>query len=353
VNSLSLQSAAASEIVDVEYDAIEAALMKTARGRSFLGEFTRRNRNSDTQSVLGAIERLEGAMRANDPVADVQRFRGDVLEMARRIADTRNQLVAMRAEESTDSPIGRAAGELEHIVQATESATSNILGAAEEIQEIAWTLREGGFAVETCEAIDARATNIYLACSFQDITAQRIRKVIDAMAFLEDRITQMIDIWGFSAEEMARDAAPAMPLAGPSDDGMQQDEVDLAMVGAVRAERQPDMFEAPALIDGEFASLSAEMPEAASVNFVEPEPSKAEPVPSEAALTIKPSVEPEPEIAARLSDDIPAEAFEVPEFRDPSVIVPPAPEQDALDKLALRLSSIDGLNVRTRIQEFE
>jgi chemotaxis regulatin CheY-phosphate phosphatase CheZ len=338
VNSFSISSAA-PDIVDVEYDAIEAALLKTARGRAFLGEFTRRNRNADTHTVLTAIERLEGAMRANDPVADVQRFRGDVLEMARRIADTRQQLVAMRAEDEADTTIGRAAGELEHIVQATESATSNILGAAEEIQEIAWTLREGGFAVETCEAIDARATNIYLACSFQDLTAQRTRKVIEAMAFLEDRIAQMIDIWGFSAEELTRGPAPAVPLAGPTDNGLEQEEVDLAMVGAARPEPLPDLLESgyeppyaqPGKItDGAFASDPVETSVVAA--------------PDEAVAIAYSDV----------SDDIPEEAFEAPvPPREPVPPLATASEQDALDRLAQKLSVIDGMNVRSRIADFE
>jgi chemotaxis regulatin CheY-phosphate phosphatase CheZ len=216
------------DIADAEFEAIESALVATARGRSFLNELARRNRQADTQTVLSAIERLEGSIRVQDPIADVQRFRGDVLEMARRIADTRQQIVALRSEEDEDTTIGRARGELDAIVQATESATGGILEAAEEIQEIAWTLREGGFAVETCEAIDQRATNIYLACSFQDLTSQRIRKVIEAMQFLESRISQMIDIWGFSQEELATPSSSAA-LVGPTLTGLMQDEVDQAL----------------------------------------------------------------------------------------------------------------------------
>lgn len=44
---------------DEDYGAIEAAVMETARGRWFLAEFARRNRNADTDAVLSAIRRLE------------------------------------------------------------------------------------------------------------------------------------------------------------------------------------------------------------------------------------------------------------------------------------------------------
>jgi chemotaxis protein CheZ len=85
---------------------------------------------------------------------------------------------------------------LDHIVDATQKATSDILEAAEEIQEAAWTLREKGVEIELCDKIDQRATDIYTACSFQDITGRRTEKVVKALRFIEQRINTMIEIWG-------------------------------------------------------------------------------------------------------------------------------------------------------------
>src|SRR6202040_1647882 len=82
------------------------------------------------------------------------------------------------------------------IVRTTEQATSAILAAAERVQEMAWTLRERGTDSDACDALDQRATDIYSACSFQDLTGQRTRKVVEVMRFLEERIKAMIDIWG-------------------------------------------------------------------------------------------------------------------------------------------------------------
>jgi chemotaxis protein CheZ len=344
----SINPSASSDVLDVEYDAIESALLKTARGRAFLGEFTRRNRQADTQTVLSAIEKLEGSMRVHDPVADVQRFRGDVLEMARRIADTRQQIVALRAEDDTDTTIGRAKGELDAIVQATESATSGILEAAEEIQEIAWTLREGGFAVETCEAIDERATNIYLACSFQDLTSQRIRKVIEAMHFLESRISQMIDIWGFSAEELAQPSSRSVVLDGPSPDGLKQDEVDIAMVDAQQAVVQSRALDF--LGDGSSDDVAAIETVAIDESAMWPvEPPAASPELADGAMQNVaagvPTEHAEPPTASRAPpSDGPDEAVLPTEW----AIV--APQEDAL---AQRLAPIENLPVRARLGEFE
>ena len=57
-----------SPLTEVDYEAIEAAVMETARGRWFLAEYARRNRNAETRPLLTAIERLQISLAA-DPAA--------------------------------------------------------------------------------------------------------------------------------------------------------------------------------------------------------------------------------------------------------------------------------------------
>ena len=38
--------------------------------------------------------------------------------------------------------------------------------------------------------------SIFEACNFQDITGQRISKVVGAMKFVEERVHHMMEIWG-------------------------------------------------------------------------------------------------------------------------------------------------------------
>src|SRR5438067_240710 len=59
--------AKAEPMAQADYDAIEAAVMETARGRWFLAEHARRQRAADTQSVLTAIGRLESLLMARPP----------------------------------------------------------------------------------------------------------------------------------------------------------------------------------------------------------------------------------------------------------------------------------------------
>ncbi len=60
-----------------QYDAIEDAVRETERGRWFLAEYARRNRNADTEVLLDAIRRIENVVSTTDRPDDVGRFRGD------------------------------------------------------------------------------------------------------------------------------------------------------------------------------------------------------------------------------------------------------------------------------------
>jgi chemotaxis protein CheZ len=230
---------------EADYDMIEGAVMETARGRWFLAEYARRNRHADTTMLLGAIDRLEASLRGDPPPRAVDRLRFDLVEMAKSIARTKAEIATIKPDAVQHGKFGEATEELDSIVQATEIATSEILAAAEQIQEIAWTLREQGLDPMVCDTLDARATEIYTACSFQDLTGQRTGKVIEVMRYLEGRINAMIDIWGLqgamSAEaEVAAEASQADLLSGPAraGHGLDQSGVDVVMgppMGALRS----------------------------------------------------------------------------------------------------------------------
>ena len=168
-------SNSADERLDGEhYDAILDAVMETARGRWFLEEFANRKRAADTETVMTALSRLEKMMEQQGEKADQQRIRTDLLDMIAVIARTRAEIASMRPDSDGNSSLSVATTELELIVSTTEQATSDILAAAEDIQEQAWKLREAGVSPAICDALDARATDIFTGCSFQDLTGQRI-----------------------------------------------------------------------------------------------------------------------------------------------------------------------------------
>ena len=174
-------------ITEEDYAAIEGAVMETSRGRWFLAEYARRNRNADTCTVLDAIGRLERSVGSG--VGGAERLRFDLVEMAGAISRTKAEIASLRPD-GDGGRIGEATNELDAIVKATEQATGDILAAAEHLQEVAWTLREMGIEGAACDIIEQRATDIYTACSFQDITGQRTQKVIQVLRFLEDRLAR-------------------------------------------------------------------------------------------------------------------------------------------------------------------
>ncbi len=213
-------------------------MLESARGRWFLDEFSRRNRSQDTQILLDAIERLGTTIAAPSAGANPELIRRDLIEMSEAISRTRQEIAAIKPPDENDSQLITATEELDAIVEATEKATSDILEAAEEIQEAGWLLRETGEHVEISDKLDQRATDIYMACSFQDITGQRTDKVVQALRFLEARINSMMEIWQLgevapAAKLEVEDSRPdAHLLNGPQLDGsaLEQNDIDAMIV---------------------------------------------------------------------------------------------------------------------------
>ena len=95
--------------------------------------------------------------------------------------------------------MARASGELGAVVGGTEAATQQILEAAEAIDQSAGALCKVTSADQQQllgEEIQERVVSIFEACNFQDLTGQRINKVMATMKFIEQHVTVMMDIWG-------------------------------------------------------------------------------------------------------------------------------------------------------------
>jgi chemotaxis regulatin CheY-phosphate phosphatase CheZ len=267
-----------------DYDAIEAAVMETQRGRWFLAEHARRNRNCDTEIVLSSLERIEKTIRRERAAPDIDRIRLDLADMAEAISRTKQEIAQMKLDTEHGGRFADASHELDAIVDQTETATNEILLAAEGIQEAAWTLREAGAADELCEKLDVHATDIYTACSFQDLTGQRTRKVVTVLRYLESRINAMMDIWGLgeAMADIVTDAPPPASAAGfdPMDQrpdahllngpqlhgrGVDQGGVDELMWETSQDEAAIDAIEADAFAFGEDAQADETLPVDADV----------------------------------------------------------------------------------------
>lgn len=142
-------------------------------------------------SVLDMSEQLVDAMRSFFSALDRsvhQEFR----YIADYIARTREEISALRANDISEARIPSAGAELDAIVRHTESATHQIMTAAEAImvadpQDPAYV-----------DLINDRVLEIFQACSFQDITGQRVRKVVETLNHIEDRVARFAAVMGVS-----------------------------------------------------------------------------------------------------------------------------------------------------------
>lgn len=104
--------------------------------------------------------------------------------------------------------------ELEAVIQATEAAANRIMEAAEAISDwLADAKRDPG----KLDEIEKNVSVIFEACTFQDVTGQRIRRAIQSLQQVETILTDI------APPETSAGLDPA--IAG-SDPDLQQDAVD-------------------------------------------------------------------------------------------------------------------------------
>ena len=149
------------------------------------------------------------------------------------IKGAREEIAALSPGDDDDSHIPRAGKELDAIVKATEEATDGIMNAAEVVMD---ALGEDDLESQRAK-IEAAMMEIFEACSFQDITGQRISKVVETFNHIEQRIAELGDLMGVTNEDIVaahgktqeKEPVKHDPLArGPSleGEGIEQDQVD-------------------------------------------------------------------------------------------------------------------------------
>lgn len=128
------------------------------------------------------------------------------------IAQTKREIATLHHSGFKGKEMGRVTDELDAVVQGTESATESILSAAECIDEYAESLSSQltGDAETHANQISEKVIEIFESCNFQDLTGQRITKVVGTLKFIESRVVNMMDIWG-GMEAMADVETDSMP----------------------------------------------------------------------------------------------------------------------------------------------
>jgi len=160
------------------------------------------------QDVKDDVAQLRGEMEAEDrPGPDGTRegmeVRIEIAQMVRIITQAKEEIASIKHPMSDDDRMLSAANELDAIVLATETATNDVLAAAEAIEGQIRTISGRFPDDEDLQAITEHVANeiikMFEACNFQDITGQRMTKVVKTIKFIEERILAMIEIWGLDA----------------------------------------------------------------------------------------------------------------------------------------------------------
>ncbi|HEX9469299.1 MAG TPA: protein phosphatase CheZ [Bradyrhizobium sp.] len=119
--------------------------------------------------------------------------------IADAINRTKREIAVLHGKSFDGSEMAKVTGELGAVVGGTEEATQQILEAAESIDQAASALSKVTSPDQQkllSEEIQERVVSIFEACNFQDLTGQRISKVMATMKFIENHIMVMMEIWG-------------------------------------------------------------------------------------------------------------------------------------------------------------
>jgi chemotaxis protein CheZ len=180
---------------------------------------------ADPALIESMIKSIVVSLTGDVSLADLQLYR-EVETLADYIQTVRRDIAGLRPDDISVRHIPMATDELDAVVTATADATGTILGAMESVERLA-----GGLPAEIAGPLGDIVVKVYEACSFQDITGQRITKVVKALRHIESKIDALLAVFGTdfavagapqSPEQTANDTAvnllngPQLPQAANS-----------------------------------------------------------------------------------------------------------------------------------------
>lgn len=186
----------------------------------------------DVEQIVDVVDSIMVSMKGDLTSTDLELY-SELEALAQYIHDAKSEIAALRPDEVTEDYIPTASDELDAIVDATETATNTIMDAAEEIEGVMSSID-----AEDAEKLMNATAKIYEACGFQDITGQRITKVVKALKDIEDKIDALVNAFGSEIEKVKQsqkkdkaekaEITDADLLNGPqqSETAQSQDDID-------------------------------------------------------------------------------------------------------------------------------
>ena len=190
-----------------------------------LAEIRARHPGSQPEMVAEVV-RVVLSTLSGDLSAQETSLLAEVEALGHTIARAKVEIAALRVDDITDNHIPFATDELDAIVDHTATATNAILSSCETLDEVARSVTG-----EPATRLQDATTRIYEACSFQDITGQRINKVVGTLKTIEAKVVQIVATFGNgdreTLDEFAGAATDAALLNGPQHPAVAMDQSDI------------------------------------------------------------------------------------------------------------------------------
>jgi chemotaxis protein CheZ len=154
-----------------------------------LVEFLKQKRDNVTfNDIISLAEVSAQSLQSFFRAMDAKVY-GELREIAGYIESMRHEIGALQVNDLKNTRIPSAGEELGAIVQATEAATNTIMECAEALMSA-----DASDPAAYKALVDERMLTIFEACSFQDITGQRIAKVVETLQHIEERVSRFADV---------------------------------------------------------------------------------------------------------------------------------------------------------------
>jgi chemotaxis protein CheZ len=166
----------------------------------------------DRDEIEKVVQSVVATLRGDMTATELSLY-AELEGLWRFIRHAKTEIAALRPDEIQDKHLPTAADELDAIVGATEQATHVILDSVETIEGAT-----AGLSGEPKAAVGSAITSIYEACNFQDITGQRINKVVRTLKQIEDKVAGLVKAFGDEIDRAAQIVDSAAPgAADPAD----------------------------------------------------------------------------------------------------------------------------------------
>jgi chemotaxis protein CheZ len=190
-----------------------------------LAEIRTRHPGTEPEMVADVVHAVLATM-SGDLSAHETSLLAEVEALGRTIASAKSEIAALRFDDITGSQIPFATDELDAIVEHTATATNAILTSCETLDNVAGVLNG-----EPAAQLQDATTRIYEACSFQDITGQRITKVVATLKAIEAKVTYIVATFGGGTADaivaVPSEAGEAALLNGPQHPTVAMDQSDI------------------------------------------------------------------------------------------------------------------------------